>query len=198
MTDVTEDPREDIARIRELMDRARDFRYLPPAGAFLAGAAAVGGALLTHRLAPAGLPAEALPRLGALWAGVFLVAAACHVGATWDMVRREGGTLFTPLARDILHALWPPCLVAVALTVLFAAEPGLAVRIPALWMLCYGSAGIAAASFSLPVVRCLGAAFLAAGLVCLARPLPASWSLGLTFGGFHLVYGLALLRRKGG
>ena len=65
-------------------------------------------------------------------------------------------------------------------------------------MLTYGLAICAVGLFSVRPVSYLGAAFVLAGAVTLL--LPASLGLfmmGLTFGGFHIVYGILMGRKHG-
>src|ERR1044071_954215 len=78
-----------------------------------------------------------------------------------------------------------------------------------LWMLCYGCAVCAVGLFSQKEVSRLGWAFLAGGAITLvtmysAFRLGGSWAdafglvmMGVTFGGFHIVYGIAVSRRDG-
>lgn len=179
--------RRDLERIRELMDRAKDFKHLPPEGAFLAGLFALAGAWATQRIGEG-----RLATLGAVWLAVFLAAAGGQLWATWRAVRRDGASLRSPLTDQILNTLWPPLLAAAGLTFALAGESP--AWIPPVWMLCYGVAGVAVGNYARGAVRGLGFAFLVAGLACLVRPFPPAWSLGATFGGFHLVYGLVLMR----
>ena len=71
--------------------------------------------------------------------------------------------------------------------------------IPPVWMLFYGVACWQVGEFGATEMRVMGAAFLAAGLIagafCQMHPYMA---LGITFGGFHIVYGVAVWIRHGG
>ena len=71
--------------------------------------------------------------------------------------------------------------------------------IPAVWMLFYGVALWEVGQFSPIEVRLLGACFIAGGLVtaalCQWHPY---WAMGVTFGGFHVVYGVVVWIRHGG
>jgi hypothetical protein len=192
------DPRRDLETIRTLMERARHYRHPPAPAAFVCGALALGAGLWTERaLAASALPVNLVP-LGLAWGAVFLVSLVLVVSLTWLACRREGVEFISPLAVDVLHALWPPLVAALALTWSLASVDH-AELVPALWMLCYGAGGVAAGSFARTDVRWLGIAFVAAGLAKLFVPgLGHGHALAATFGGFHLAYGLAVLRRAEG
>ena len=71
--------------------------------------------------------------------------------------------------------------------------------VPGLWMLFYGVALWQVGLLSPVEVRLLGAAFLLAGLAtAMWFQLHPYWALGVTFGGFHVVYGAAVWIRHGG
>jgi len=188
------DPGADLRTIRALMERARSYRHLPPAAAFTAGALAVAGAGATDAILARAPIAQSLGRLGLVWGAVLVAAAAGWVLLAWRSVRREGAPFVTPLAIEILHALWPPLVGALALTAALS-RAGAAELVPAVWMLGYGAGAVAAGGFARRAVRWLGVAFVLAGLAHLAlAPAPAV-ALGATFGGFHLVFGLVLAVR---
>jgi hypothetical protein len=66
------------------------------------------------------------------------------------------------------------------------------------WMLCYGIAVSAVGLFSQREVSVLGAAFLLAGAgTLLLLPTLGLPMMAVTFGGFHIVYALAVSRRDG-
>jgi hypothetical protein len=58
---------------------------------------------------------------------------------------------------------------------------------------------VAGGALSVRIVPLMGIAFMALGLVALA--LPATWGnsmMAIGFGGFHIVFGIAIARRHGG
>jgi hypothetical protein len=175
------------------MERAREYRHPPAPSAFVAGLAGLAASWWTQRDLASG---PHLGSLAALWGGAFLVAFAGVVVFTSRAARREGIPFWSPLAKDVVHSLWPPFVAAAALTVALAREGRLELVAP-LWLLAYGVGGISAGAFASPIVRWLGAAFFVAGLAQLVHGLPPGCALGVTFGGFHLVYGVALLCLRG-
>ncbi|MFZ5784854.1 MAG: hypothetical protein ACOY3Y_00295, partial [Acidobacteriota bacterium] len=71
--------------------------------------------------------------------------------------------------------------------------------LPALWLLLYGVAVIAAGAHSVPPVPIMGACFLGLGALALAAPL--RWGdalLAAAFGGLHIGFGAWIARRFGG
>lgn len=188
------DARRELETIRSLMERSRWYRHLPPQAPFFGGLLALAGGYYTHTQLGADTGWEVLPRLGIVWGSIFLVALGTQILWSWLAAKKAGSALWSPLAAEIVHALWPPFLVGVALTAVFVRNdvPGL---IPSLWMLCYGIAGVSAGAYARPAVRVLGVGFLLAGCINLALSLPPGVALGAAFGGFHVIYGLALLRR---
>ncbi len=188
------DPLGQLETIRSLMERARAYRHPPAIVGVIAGLAANAAGFFTDRRL---LPGDAESRnvVALAWGAAFLVAFVALVVFTSRAARREGIAFWSPLARDVVHALWPPLLVGVALT------PSLAHAnrydlVAALWLLCYGAGGVAAGSFARPIVRALGVAFLAAGLLELAFAWPPGLVLAAGFGGLHLAYALAVALTK--
>jgi hypothetical protein len=195
------DARADLARIRSLMERARDYHHLPAPAAFVAGLAALGGASATAAIRAAGRearPARAIADipidLTLLWAGVFAVSLATLVALVLRSTRRAGVPLFSPLAVDVLHTLWPSLVAAAALTVSLIASERKDLIAP-VWMLSYGAAAIAAGNYARAAVRGLGLAFLAAGVAQLAHPVAPEVAVGASFGLFHLAFGAVLALR---
>lgn len=194
MTEIAVDPGDALETIRGLMERARQYRHPPAPVGFVAGLGGVAGGLLTHHALAAG--SQDLVELGIVWGAVFLVSFAAVVFFTRRAALREGTSFWSPLAVDVIHALWPSLVAAVALSVALARIGHLELVAP-VWLLAYGAAGITAGSFASPIVRWLGVAFLAAGVLDLGLALPPGLVLAATFGGFHVMYGLVLAVRGG-
>ena len=184
MTEV--DARRDLDTIRSLMERAREYRHPPAPAAFAAGACGVAAGLLTDRWF------GNLEILALVWGGAFVLAFAFMVIFTSRAARRDGIPFWSPLARDVIFALWPSLVAALAMTVALARASRLELAAP-LWLLAYGVGGLAAGAFASPIVRVLGFAFLAAGVAQLVVEYPPGLVLAGTFGGFHIIYGVFAL-----
>jgi hypothetical protein len=65
------------------------------------------------------------------------------------------------------------------------------------WMLAYGIAVCATGLFSQREVSYLGAGFLVAGAAALFAPGVGLPMMAVTFGGFHILYGIGMSRKEG-
>lgn len=194
MDATLEDARRELETIRSLMERARHYRHLPPLAPLLGGLLALGGGAWTHLRLPEGPTGGSVPEFAPLWGGIFVVSLAAQLLLSHRAARQAGSSLWSPLAAEIVHALWSPLLVALCLTVALV-RSGVPDLVPALWMLCYGVAGVTAGAYARPAVRTLGVAFLLAGVIDLLVDISPGIALGATFGVFHLVYGTVLYLR---
>ena len=76
---------------------------------------------------------------------------------------------------------------------------GLDGLLPGIWMMLYGTAVVAAGTYSVRPVPVMGLAFVVTGAVSLFAP--DSWDTALMiagFGGLHVVFGTLIARRHGG
>ena len=70
--------------------------------------------------------------------------------------------------------------------------------IPPLWMACYGLACWQVSEFGPGELRVMGVAFMASSVIAVFLPEYPYLILGLTFGGYHIVYGMVVWIRHGG
>jgi len=189
-----------ISEIRRLVEASGRFTLLSAGASFVAGAAALGGAILTHGILlgseeVAQLTTGAALRVGEVWLGVLGLALGGLLMGTLHRASQGGEPVLGRLLRRIAFGLAPSFLVALAMTVALAGRGQYDLVAP-VWILCYGAAAVTAGLFSRRSVQVLGCAFLVMGLLSLAwrSDQPALW-LGLSFGGLHLVHGLWLWRR---
>ncbi len=193
--------------IRQLMERPVRYSTMSGLSGIIAGLAALGGLAADHAICGAwrDKPITAMKFNLVVWAGVLVVAFAGAVICTRLRERRQNMPFWSPIKKRILLTILPPFVAGVGLTMVLvyrwhagwgSNEWGL---VPTIWMLCYGLALWQVGLFSPVEVRLLGAGFLAAGLATAMwwQAFPY-WSLGVTFGGFHLVYGLVVWVRHGG
>ena len=193
--------------IRQLMERPVRYSTMSGLSGILAGLAALGGLAADHAISTAwrDRPVTAMKFNVIVWGGVLAVAFAGAVICTRLRERRQNMPFWSAVKKRILLTIGPPFVAGVGLTLILVYRscagwgPNQWGLIPTIWMLCYGLALWQVGLLSPIEVRLLGAGFLAAGLVTALwlQPLPY-WSLGVTFGGFHLVYGLAVWVRHGG
>jgi len=198
---------ENLKVIRQLMERPIRFSTMSGLSAILAGAAALGGLAADWHFYCSYDPRTAMWLNLAVWGGVFVAAFAAVTILTRLRERKQGMPFWSRIKKRILLTILPPFAAGAGLTAAIIYRwyigdgPNEWGLIPAVWMLFYGLALWQLGEFSPIEVRLLGAVFLAAGLVSGAfyQSFPYSyWSLGLSFGGFHIVYGILVWVRHGG
>jgi hypothetical protein len=181
----------DLRFIRDTLATATAFTALSGVGFVAIGV----GALLTYGLA--GRIDDPLLRMGA-WIADAAVSVSIGAACSAWKAKRLGQSLTSGPFRKFLMSLAPAILVGAVLSAAAIRWQSID-RLPALWLLLYGSGLIAAGAFSVPVVPLMGGCFLALGTV--AAFAPASWGqalLALGFAGLHVVFGLRIARRYGG
>jgi len=196
---------DELRTIRELMERPIRYSTMSGLSAILAGLAATAGVLADCYISDHYPRQTAFPANGLVWLGVFLTALVSNVALTRIRERKQGMPFWSSVKRRILLSILPPFVAAVGLTVVIACRwnqrdgPNEWGLIPAIWMAFYGVALWQVGEFSIVPLRVMGAAFVLAAL-----PTAAIWQtwpyvpLGVTFGGFHIAYGLIIWRRYGG
>ena len=113
---------------------------------------------------------------------------------------------WSPVKRRILMTILPSFLAGVGLTLAIVYRwyvgtgPNQWGLIPAIWMGFYGVACWNVGGYSIGEVRLLGLAFVLAAVLAATTFWQAHpyWALGITFGGFHMVYGVIVWLRHGG
>ena len=186
--------REDLRVIRQVMERSTRYSTLSGLAGVLVGLTAIAGALVTRALPH--VYAHPL-RLGAVWLAVLLLAVGIDFARNKRRAARVGKRVVSPLGAHIILAALPAFFAGAAFTA-FCALHHLLPDVWGGWMLCYGLAICAVGLFSVRPVSYLGSAFVVAGaltlLLPITQPLDMMW---ITFGGFHIVYGLWTARRDG-
>jgi hypothetical protein len=201
---------EELKVIRALMERPIRSSTLSGQSAVLAGLVALAAAAAHWAVWPARPPADArgaLAASGAVWVAALALAVAGTLVLSWRRGKRRGLPFWTSLKRRILATILPVFVAGAAMTaglilhgIRHPESDAWALIMPA-WMLFYGVALWQLGLLSEPPVRVLAVAFFAAGLASalvpalLYRPAP---TMGVTFGGFHILYGLYVWRRYGG
>jgi hypothetical protein len=136
------------------------------------------------------------------WLDVWLAAgAAALVVQLWAMLakaRHSDVSLLSGPGRKFVLAVSPPIVVGAILTLVLY-HVGAVEVIPGLWLLLYGAAVAAGGAMSVEIIPVMGLCFLVAGVLALVAPFAwRDWILALSFGGFHMIFGLPIARRYGG
>lgn len=182
---------DNLAFIRETMERSTSFTAVPGYGGMLMGITAVVAAYIANNQAYLHD-----------WLEVWLIEAglAFAIGflAMWQKSKIAGSSLFSVPARKFAMSFLPPLVCGIAITVGLYRYGLFAAMIPA-WMLCYGAAVVCGGAFSVRAVPVMGWCFMALGAV--AYVLPAGYGntlMAASFGMLHIVFGLIIARRYGG
>ncbi len=185
---------ENLRVIRALMERSTKFSTFSGLSGVCAGLASIVGCIVTRALGhdPGTFPIAFLT----LWSAVILVA----VGVDYLLMKRRaarvGKHVISRLGKQMVIASAPGLGAGVAITLYLLQHHMLGTVFP-FWMLAYGIAVSATGLFSQREVSLLGAAFLLAGTVALFAPGFGLTMMALSFGGFHIVYGVAMSRKEG-
>jgi len=204
---------ENLTIIRQLMERPIRYSTMSGLSGILAGCAALGGVAADAWVSD-NLPNDALWINMLVWAGVFITAFTSSAVLTYIRERKQGMPFWSPIKRRILMTILPPFVAGVGLTLAIMHRwqtgdgPNQWGLVPPIWMLFYGVALWQIGLFSAIELRAMGVAFILAGLITAYRYQytipglqPGSapyWTLGITFGGFHIVYGIIVWIRHGG
>jgi hypothetical protein len=197
ITELSRAAEENLRTIRTLMERATVYRAISAGPALLGGLLAI--ALATVLQAKG--TAVSGPAFAASWVGALLVVGVFNTALLIREARLRGATFPSPSTRHGLRALAPPmsaCGLMGLAIIWTGGDAGLGV---AMWVVGYGLGLLATASFAPRSIRALGWAFLLAGMGWFFwRELTpgagvddnrdAARMMGVTFGGFHLVYAI--------
>jgi hypothetical protein len=191
---------EHLRVIRSLMEKATIYRAISVPTALVGGCAGIAAAAFFHFSWRPGDSMRAESHLFlACWLSALAIAAVGNVHFLRADARRRGEKFVSTGMRAALRALWPSYLVAATLTILWRNS---AEVLPITWMLLYGLGLLGTQHFAPRSITLLGWAFLIAGLLAMVGSLWAdsfvgrvdgllfvgNLAMGLTFGGFHLIY----------
>lgn len=200
--------------IRELMERPIRYSTMSGLSGIWAGLVALAGVAADDWVCGQFIDFNQYDRAAAeraMWANLGIWVAVLIVAATGVLVltrlreKKQGMPTWSNIKKRIALTLVPAVVGGIGLTLVIVARwycevpPNEWGLIPVIWMLFYGGAMWQLGEFSPVEVRVLGAAFLLAGLVTAAvfQDCPY-WAMGITFGGFHIVYGIVVWIRHGG
>ena len=182
---------DNLAFIRETMERSTHFTAVPGYGGMLMGVTAIAAAYIAN--------GQIYPRDWLVtWIIEAFLAFAIGLLAMWQKSKIGGQSLLSVPARKFAMSFAPPLIVGVA-TVLGVGRYGDYYAMPAICMLCYGAAVVCGGAFSVRIVPIMGWCFIVLGVVTFA--LPANYGnamMGASFGGLHIIFGAIIARRYGG
>jgi hypothetical protein len=182
---------DNLAFIRDTMERAGAFTAVSGWGMVIVGVAALTAASIAARQ-----PTEVA------WLNTWLAAAflapVIMIAAIIRKARAAKLPLMSGAGRKFLLSFSPPMLVGALLTIELY-RLGMYDVLPGLWLLVYGTAVVAGGAFSVRVVPVMGFCFMLAGAIALFTP-PATNDIlmAAAFGGLHIIFGIPIARRHGG
>jgi hypothetical protein len=182
---------DNLAFIRDTMERSTSFTAVPGYGGILMGATAIAAAYIAT-IQP-GLRESIVT-----WLAEAALAFAIGVLAMWQKSKIAGQSLASAPARKFAMSFAPPLIVGIVVT-LGLARYGYFYVLPPICMLTYGAAVVCGGAFSVRVVPVMGWCFMAFGAV--AFILPTSYGnlmMAASFGVLHIVFGAVIARRYGG
>ncbi|TDU70608.1 hypothetical protein EI77_02655 [Prosthecobacter fusiformis] len=207
-----QDALEHLRVIRSLMEKAHIYRAISAPAAGLGGVLAIAAAGLTgwQMMQKGGLPEREGDTFLWQWLVILAVTGVVNVILLAREAARRGQPLVSDGMRMALKAILPPLLVGGVLGVGLIVHLDNHVMAVLVWVVCYGLALLATASFSPRSLVRLGWVFTLLGLVLFwawaangdIRMMPhdegpAALIMGLTFGLCHLAYaGAVFLSRK--
>jgi hypothetical protein len=193
---------EHLRVIRQAMERSTKHSTLSGLSGIVVGLLALTGSLITQTVV------RQVPTPGwkflvvGVWSGVLVLSLLADYLLTKRRAAQVGKTAFSPLGKHLARAAAPGFLLALAMSLFYAVHPGLiGTYIFGVWMLCYAVSLLAVGMFSVKEVSALGWAFLAAGAVTLLLPsddvIGPRTMMAVTFGGFHILYGVWMGHKYG-
>lgn len=202
LTAPLEEARENLRVIRQTMERSTKYSTLSGLSGVLIGLTAIVGVLVTAGILNGRIPLHQSPQtvqplLGLVWLTALILAVGIEFACNKRRAARIGKHVASPLGAHIIVAALPSFIAGAVLTAFFYLN-NMFFSVWGVWMLCYGLAICAVGLFSVRPVSYLGAAFVLAGAITLL--LPGSYHLymmALTFGGFHILYGVLMARKHG-
>lgn len=195
---------EHLRVIRQAMERSTKHSTLSGLSGIVVGILALGGCLVTMTVVRDSSFASPSPAwkfwFVGVWATVLALSIFTDIVLTKRRAARVGKTAFSPVGRHLTRAAAPGFVAVLAASLFYTLHPNLiGAYLYGIWMLCYATSLLSVGLFSVREVSVLGWAFLAAGFVTLLLPY-GDWArvmMAVTFGGFHIVYGVWMGRKYG-
>jgi hypothetical protein len=196
---------EELKVIRSLMERPVKYSTQSGLAGVLAGLIALAGMFTDMYISKHFEPVTAVGLCFFVWGGVLVLSLLAVVGLTRLREIRQNMPIWSAVKTRILLAILPPAAAGIGLTLAIIYrwymdvgpnEWGLILPI---WMLFYGVACWQVGEFSVRELRWMGAAFVLTGLITAAFLQFSPYLMfGVTFGGFHILYGVIVWIRYGG
>jgi hypothetical protein len=182
---------DNLAFIRETMERSTSFTAVPGYGGILMGVTAIAAAYIANNQAY-------MRDWLATWFVEAGLAFAIGLLTMWQKSKIAGSSLFSVPARKFAMSFLPPIICGVAITLGMYRYGVFDAMTPA-WMLCYGAAVVCGGAFSVRAVPVMGWCFIVLGAIAFVLPTGyGNMMMAASFGLLHIVFGVVIARRYGG
>jgi hypothetical protein len=182
---------DNLAFIRETMERVSSFTAIPGYGGALMGGTAIGAAVIAHNQA-------SIRGWLITWLVEACLAFVIGMFGMWQKSKNSGDSLSSAPARKFAYGFAPPIIAGIILTSLLYFR-GIFALMPTVWLTLYGTAVVTGGAYSVRIVPIVGWIFVGLGLVSAFLPTSyGNFMMGIGFGVLHIVFGLIVARRYGG
>ena len=182
---------DNLAFIRETMERSVHFTAVPGYGGILMGVTALVAAYIAN------VQVYLVDSL-ATWLIEAALAFAIGLLAMWQKSKIAGTSLLSVPARKFALSFAPPLIVGVVI-VLGLWRFGHYYEMAPVCMLAYGAAVACGGAFSARVVPVMGWCFIVLGAIAFILPTNyGNLMMGASFGALHIIFGAIIARRYGG
>jgi len=188
-----------IKTIREIMERSTRYTNFSGFSGIIAGLLALCGCGVSLWIAGDQKWGNDPITYMVIWGIVFIAAVTQDFLFASRKAKNNGDKLLNPASIMVIKSVLPGIALALALSI-----KGIVTKdwntIPVYWTLCYGVADYAAGAFSVPEVRTFGLAQLITGIIGLF--VVTNWTscmflIALSFGLYHILFGIFILRKYG-
>lgn len=182
---------QDIAEIKQMMERSSRFISLSGWSGISAGVFALLGAFVAYSLMlnPRGPSLELYLAMDAIL--VLALALSSSIYFSWRKARKQGATLWSPVTRKLLLNMAIPLLTGGIYSAIMLKQ-GQVHLIAGTTLIFYGLALINAGRFTNKEAVILGIAEIILGITATIWYSYGFWIWGIGFGLFHIVYGITL------
>lgn len=182
---------DNLAFIRETMERSASFTAVPGYGGILMGVTAIVAAYIAN------IQVYLVDSL-TVWLIEAALAFAIGLLAMWQKSKLAGQSLISTPSKKFALSFAPPMFVGVV-TVLGLWKFGQYNLMAPVCMLAYGAAVACGGAFSARVVPVMGWLFMACGTIAFLLPNTyGNLMMAISFGGLHIIFGAIIARRYGG